>query len=94
MVAGAAGVTIASALAAAELGLRETERHAEVLLSSLFPSWKGWSFTAPNGIDVYDVVDSTRAAGILHRNGFVTVTLHAHRAERFLSCSCKVHERR
>ena len=92
-------MNLAAALHAGERTLREAERQGEALLTKLFPAtassigWKGWRYTAPDGIDVYCVRDSPGAVAQLHGRGFVSVTLHGHRAERLLTCTCEVHER-
>ena len=70
----------------------ELDNKVERLLTALFPSWQRWSFIAPDGIDVWQAIDSDRAAAVLHQHGFVSVTLHGHRAERFLTCECKPRE--
>lgn len=85
-------------MAACERDLRAAEARVEQLLTRMFPAtpnsvgWKGWRFTAPAGIDVYLVKDSPGAAAQLHAVGFDPVTLHGHRAERFLSCTCHTRE--
>lgn len=45
-------------------------------------------------INVYQVNGDARAVAALMRAGFATVVLHTHRAERFLTCQCAVHEAR
>ena len=79
--------------------MREVERLVEALLTTLFPAsgtsagWKGWQYTSPDAIDVYQVPPWPRAVQVLHSRGFGTVTLHSHRAERYLTCMCRVYER-
>lgn len=84
--------TLAADLRYAETNLRATELKVEALLSRLFPRWKGWRFTTPDGIDVFEAEDSPDAVRVLHGEGFNTVTLHKHRAEQFLTCVCKPRE--
>lgn len=92
-------MNLAAALAAGERTLRVAERHVEAMLTRLFPQtatsagWKGWKYTPPGGIDVYQVTASAGAVQQIYARGFVTVTLHDHRAERFLSCTCRTYER-
>lgn len=87
-------ITLAAALRGAEINLRTVERRVEDYLTTLFQSWRGWVFTAPDGIDVYEAQDSARSAALLHRQGFATVTIHGHPASRSLTCTCPVHEMR
>lgn len=84
--------TLASDLRAGESNLRDVERRVEAFLTQLFPRWKGWAFTAPATIDVYQVQDSPEAARALHAQGFDAVVLHNHQAARFLSCACRPRE--
>jgi hypothetical protein len=77
-------------LPAAEMGdatraLRKIEQGIEDLLVEIFPGWRphvprlrGWRYSLPDAVDVYDAVDSKAAADTLHRAGFLRVTAHAH----------------
>lgn len=88
--------TLAADMRNSELGLRDAERRVEELLFRLFPTWDGWSFTAPDEISVYTL--SAQSAGSHHAirtlfaEGFATIQLHTHRAARALTCVCAVHE--
>lgn len=86
-------MNLAAALYAADVRFDAVKRQLEALLTTLFSSWQSWDFHPPDGLEVWQAPDSDRAAMVLHARGFVSVTLHGHRAERFLSCDCKVRER-
>ncbi len=87
-------MNLAAALYASQRDRYAADNEVESLLSALFPSWSRWEFVAPDGIEVFQAIDSDRGAEVLHRHGFVSVTLHSHRAERFLSCQCRTRESR
>lgn len=56
----------------------------------LFPARRSWLWTPPDIIDVWNATDNPEAVRALLAAGFVGgVTIHNHRAERFLSCVCK-----
>lgn len=80
--------TLAADLRDSERSLRSAESRVEAFLTTLFPAWRGWVFTSPAGIDVYSVTETSAAVQALFRQGFVTVTLHHHQAERFITCKC------
>lgn len=84
----------AQILAADESALRRDEQQIEDLLSLLFPTWRGWVFTTPDRIDVYQANYRAESVRVLHRNGFVRVMVHAHRAARYVPCECILHTRR
>lgn len=84
--------TLAADLRNAERDLRDIEARVEAYLTQISRTWQGWRFTAPDGIDVWMVQDSPGLAHLLHAQGFLSVTLHNHRAERFLSCTCSTRE--
>ena len=83
---------LAASLYAADVQLEAVKNELEHLLTALFPSWQRWNFVKPDGIEVWQANDSARAASVLHARGFVSVTLHGHRAERLLSCTCVTRE--
>ena len=85
-------ITTAAALHAGEDGLRDAERRVERLLTSILTRWRGWQFTRPDGIDVYQAQDSPVAARRLHLEGFREVRFHDHAASRFLTCTCTTRE--
>lgn len=74
--------------------LREAEQYVEDMLVKIFPGWqprhpraRGWRFSVPDAIDVYEAVDSPEAANYLHRAGFQRVTAHLH--DHHASCRCR-----
>jgi len=85
-------MNLAAALYANGRDRYELDNQVERLLTGLFPAWSRWSFIAPDGLEVWQSLDSDRAFEVLRRHGFNSVTLHHHRAERFLTCTCKTHE--
>jgi len=85
-------MNLAAALYANGRDRYELDNQVERLLTALFASWQKWNFVAPDGIEVWQSIDSDRAASVLHRHGFNSVTLHDHRAERFLTCTCRTRE--
>lgn len=76
----------------AERNVRNAELRVQAVFNQLFESWRGWKFKPPAELEVYMANYTAGAAAMLHANGFVTVTLHGHQAERFLSCKCRVSE--
>lgn len=90
----AAGVTrdVAIALHAAEMNVRNAENRVQAVFNQLFESWRGWRFKPPAEVEVYMANYTAGAAAMLHAYGFVTVTIHGHQAERYLSCQCRVSE--
>jgi hypothetical protein len=89
---GPAADVLARLLWVSDQNLRDAERRVEEYLTTLFPNWRGWVFKPPDGIEVYQVLDTDQAAELLHRQGFRMVTLHSHRAERYLTCGCRVRQ--
>jgi hypothetical protein len=85
-------MNLAAALYANGRDRYELDNQVERLLTALFPSWQRWSFIAPDGIEVWQAIDSDRAAEVLGWHGFNSATLHGHRAERFLTCTCRTRE--
>lgn len=58
----------------------------------LFPTRRSWLWTPRDVIDVWNVNENDAAVRALFAAGFVGgVTIHGHRPERFLSCTCKQH---
>lgn len=57
----------------------------------LFPARRSWLWTPPDRIDVWNARMSESAVRALYLAGFTGgVMIHNHRAERFLSCDCKL----
>lgn len=65
------------------------ERDIESLLSALYGPFSEWE-AGPDGIDVYDAIDSTAAAMALHRAGFRSVRCHGHARRAFKTCACPI----
>jgi len=85
-------MNLAAEYNAADVHKADVENRIEALLTAIFPSWQRWHFLKPDGIEVWQAIDSSRGAAVLHARGFATVILHGHRAARFLTCECATHE--
>jgi hypothetical protein len=85
-------MNLAAELMAADVHHEDVKNRIEALLTGLFASWQSWLHVKPDGIEVWQAIDSKRAADVLHRHGFRWVMLHRHRAERFLPCECQPRE--
>ncbi len=73
--------------------LRTAEADVEELMRSLFPEWqarfpsdRGWSFRAPNAIEVYGPASYPAALDALIRSGFTEAAIHNHRSDERCSC--------
>jgi hypothetical protein len=90
---------MAKALGAAAGDTFAAEQAVIELLYKILPGWtllfpvrRSWLWTPKAAIDVWNVTSAHAAVRALHQAGFVEgVTLHQHRAERYLSCECKRH---
>jgi hypothetical protein len=83
---------LAQGLREAEGGLLSAEQRVVDLLVELFPGWSdGWKWRPPDGIEIYEVIDSRAARAALHLAGFLRVTCHDHNAKAFLTCDCEEH---
>ena len=90
-------VNIAAALASAHRDRFQAETALVELLERVFPGWqvlfparRSWMWTPPNSLDVWNANPTEDAVRALMLAGFTGgVTIHSHRAERFLSCVCK-----
>lgn len=85
--------SLAQALRDATGNLRGVQRDVEELVTSLYPEWspkfpmsRGWQFTEPDMLDIYDAIDTPAATAALHRAGLHHVTTHDHR--RGAPCRC------
>ena len=57
----------------------------------LFPARRSWMWTPPARLDIWNATVNQAAVEELLRHGFTGgVMIHNHRAERFLSCECKL----
>lgn len=89
----APALNLARGLCIADRDYEDAKNRVEQLLSVLFPGWQSWRFSKPDGIDVYGAFDSAPGAAALRSRGFLSVTLHDHRArEKVITCRCIVHE--
>lgn len=65
------------------------ERQTEQLIAALYESFSEWE-AGPDGIDIYDAIDSTAAAQALMRAGWKAVRCHNHERRRFKHCACAI----
>jgi hypothetical protein len=57
----------------------------------LFPARRSWMWTPPARLDIWNATVNQAAVLALLQAGFTDgVMIHNHRAERFLSCECKL----
>ncbi len=93
-----AQVNLAAALLAAATDTFAAEAAVVDLLYKVLPGWqilfparRSWLWTPPDRIDVWNVtINQTAIRALLHAGFVGGVMLHNHRAERFLSCDCKL----
>lgn len=81
--------------------LREVEQYVEDMLAMAYPGWRplhprarGWRFSSPDAIDVYETPayetpDLVEGARRLHRAGFRRVTAHPHDHREACKCSSR-----
>lgn len=69
--------------------LIDAERQIDGLLTALYGSYSDFEI-GPDGIDIYDAVDSAAAASALFRAGFRSVRAHDHDKTKFAKCSCSI----
>lgn len=67
----------------------DAERQLEAMLVSLYGSFSDWE-AGPDGLDVYDAIDSAAAASALFRAGFRAVRAHGHERSKFVRCACAI----
>ena len=90
-------MNLAAQLAAARGGATAAESALVDLIYQLFPDWqllfpvrRSWLWTPPAALDVWGANPTEDAVRALLAAGFTDgVTIHNHRAERFLSCTCQ-----
>lgn len=90
-------MTLASELGNADRALRSAEVKVEALLTALFTDWKGWQFHRDDqsnrfAIDVYEATLHPIALRALFSAGFTTVCVHPHKADKFLTCTCRARD--
>lgn len=81
--------SLAARLYHAERELLAAEKQIEAMLTSLYGSWGDWEY-GPDGLDVFDAVDSTAAAAALFRAGFRAIRCHEHARTKFVKCGCAI----
>lgn len=82
--------SLASRLYHAEHELLRAEKQVESLLESLYGKFSDYEY-GPDGIDVFDAIDSSPATHALFRAGFPAVRCHAHPRSKFAKCACPIH---
>lgn len=82
--------SLAARVYRAERELLDAEKQLESLLAALYGSYSDYEY-GPDGLDIYDAVDSPAHAMALFRAGWKAVRCHSHARGKFKHCACAIH---